>query len=1108
MSNQIATYSFLPWLRQGIANRITAADFDNGVKLRAAVPVQLELSGEAVAGGIPLIEAINRNVEMYGPGDIVGIENRAIVKTEPRNWITNFETNYLPYIDFYEEDFPWRYTPAAPDGTKTRLRPWITLVVLKEDEFEEGANIKDRPLPYIKIFNPASMPPADQLWAWAHVHVNRSLTDHIVSSDMTPVLTNFQAVLKENPDLAYSRLICPRKLDEKSAYHAFLIPTFESGRLTGLGLGFENLPNATHSAWAAYTNQKEPGHHPVYHRWYFRTGTVGDFEYLVRLLQPKPVDRRVGTREMDVQKPGSNLPGILNPELGGVLKLGGALRVPLDAMMPEDRADLEKYDAWDQPYPHPFQTALAAFINLADDYAAKSAEDSNTQSGLGEDVENDPDPLITSPLYGRWHSLTQRLLEERDGSGIAFNENWVHELNLDPRFRVPAGFGTKVVQDKQEDYMNAAWEQVGEILEANRRIRAAQLAKEVSWIWHEHHLKPLRAAHAEKSMLLAAPVQKRVVAEGFTIHHYLTTSHAQPATVSAPMRRILRPRARLMRSLPFEGTVQPGTLLYRINAGEVSAAPPKQVPPGVLTVNEVIKTLPPPGVPASFVELLRHYPWLIYAPLALALLVLLPTLILGVLIIPLVIGAIIIAGLIYLYRLLKRWVEAIKQLDAVFEENQTPEVVGQLPRNPDFAITEPGSGFSPARGTSDSAEALRFKTALADFNSLLAASTAAGKTPSRTKLNLTVITDAVLNGINPEVTIPRRAMQSIFLPSRLSVLLAADFREVMAYPEIAVPMYKPLTDLSSELFLPNINLIEQNSITLLETHQKFIEAYMVGLNHEFSRELLWREYPTDMMGSYFRQFWDVSTFFNHENLDDEKLQEKLRDIPELHEWQRASNLGDHDNREEGGAKEEEVVLVIRGELLKKYPNAVIYAHKARWQLKADGSVDKTLERRLVDLTPAEEEKPPREKIKTPLYQAKVAPDIHFFGFDLTAVEARGDTGDSPNIDKPGWFFVIKERPGEPRFGLDLNRQGSLNLWNDLAWNDVLPGGVPGAFIEINNSTPAFTLIKPPDTDEKAGQYVDDKFVSWNKDASSADIAYVLYQVPVLVAVHASEMLPK
>ena len=42
--------------------------------------------------------------QLYGAGDIIGIESRAIVRTEPRHWITNFETNYLPFIEFYEED--------------------------------------------------------------------------------------------------------------------------------------------------------------------------------------------------------------------------------------------------------------------------------------------------------------------------------------------------------------------------------------------------------------------------------------------------------------------------------------------------------------------------------------------------------------------------------------------------------------------------------------------------------------------------------------------------------------------------------------------------------------------------------------------------------------------------------------------------------------------------------------------------------------------------------------------------------------------------------------------------------------------------------------------
>ena len=106
------------------------------------------------------------------------------------------------------------------------------------------------------------------------------------------------------------------------------------------------------------------------------------------------------------------------------------------------------------------------------------------------------------------------------------------------------------------------------------------------------------------------------------------------------------------------------------------------------------------------------------------------------------------------------------------------------------------------------------------------------------------------------------------VPPRIAAELPETFVEAMAYPVFDLPMYAPLRDLSAELLIPNVNLIENNSITLLETNQKFIEAYMVGLNHEFARELLWREYPTDQRGSYFRQFWDVSSFLAGAAADD------------------------------------------------------------------------------------------------------------------------------------------------------------------------------------------------------------------------------------------------
>ena len=123
----------------------------------------------------------------------------------------------------------------------------------------------------------------------------------IVAIDPQAVATRLQATLTENADLAYSRLVCPRRLEPNITYRAFVVPAFESGRLAGLGLDVTQAPAATASSWTS--NGAEPDNLPVYFRWRFRTGAVGDFEYLVRLLQPKPVDPRVGTRDLDVQRP-------------------------------------------------------------------------------------------------------------------------------------------------------------------------------------------------------------------------------------------------------------------------------------------------------------------------------------------------------------------------------------------------------------------------------------------------------------------------------------------------------------------------------------------------------------------------------------------------------------------------------------------------------------------------------------------------------------------------------------------------------------------------------------------------------------------------------------
>ena len=118
---------------------------------------------------------------------------------------------------------------------------------------------------------------------------------------------------------------------------------------------------------------------------------------------------------------------------------------------------------------------------------------------------------------------------------------------------------------------------------------------------------------------------------------------------------------------------------------------------------------------------------------------------------------------------------------------------------------------------------------------------------------------------------------------------ASSLDTVMAAPDFPTPMYKALAGASQDWLLPGLERVPRNTLALLQTNPRFIEAFMVGLNHEMSRELLWRGYPTDQRGTYFRQFWDPSGRFAERDANDDELS---KDLPPLHEWG-DSPLGSH-----------------------------------------------------------------------------------------------------------------------------------------------------------------------------------------------------------------------
>ncbi len=130
--------------------------------------------------------------------------------------------------------------------------------------------------------------------------------------------------------------------------------------------------------------------------------------------------------------------------------------------------------------------------------------------------------------------------------------------------------------------------------------------------------------------------------------------------------------------------------------------------------------------------------------------------------------------------------------------------------------------------------------------------------------------------------------------------------------------------------------------------------------------------------------------------------------------------------------EKQLVLVIRGELLKRYPNTVVYAQKA---VMKHGEL-------AIDTDDIDDEALFKRTFKFPMFRAEIDPDLRFFGFDLTTDKALGTTAsrDFPG-DTYGWFFVIQEVPGEPRFGMDVGYEPTVDeggqkadSWNNLAWD--------------------------------------------------------------------------
>jgi hypothetical protein len=1067
MPLEVAKYQFQSWARKGISAHINEQDTLGNPATplppneRASVPIGVSINATPQTP---------KNFALIGPGDIIGIHRDMIVRTEPRDWITNVEPNYLPFIEFYDEDFPWRYTPAKPQGD--HLRPWVFLLVLKESEFDRDD--KRLPLPVINVKSASGWPPVDETWLFAHVHTEQNIAPSELS-DLEKYLRSLQQTITTDPDQIYSRLLSPRHLEPSQAYHAFLVPTFEVGRLAGLGLPTAGV-SAQKPAWDAATVTQEM---PFYFTWYFRTGVEEDFESLVNMLEPRVLDEKIGIRSMDCSKPGfvkvddkglqrpgpQGLPAP-NPPVQG---LEGALKTDRTKSLPLNFT------------PNEFQDELKILVNLPETVKT----DFSAPPGTDEDFLNDP--VVTVPFYGQNHARqhkTDKVLLDVNRSG------WYHDLNRDPRNRVPAGFGTGVIQKEQEKFMQRAWQQVQKVYDANRIIRNFNFTMVVSKFYSTLFFEKLAP---QNLLAVTTPVHAKVMGSPTTIRHQLRASRLTTPVFSPTFRRLVRPAGKLAQRLALDGKpFDYPALVDALNDDRITPAPPRGVPERILSVDDLARQIQPHVFPAWVKWLMRHR-WLLL--FILLLLLLLFGLFTGAWIVATIVAVVVVAGFIWLSQQSVRADDAETFIDPVKEF----EVVKGIPPRPTFNVILDGETSAPpptsgASAAVDSVEASNFRTAVLNVQERL--TIRIPDEPARQEFSIQPAKMKLVRAIDPHFSFPFRLSSRVTIPGR-KFEQPEEIVEAMAHPDFEDAMYRYLRDINKELLIPNLQLIPPNTISLLVTNPKFIESYMVGLNHEMGRELLWREYPTDLRGSYFRQFWDVKGVSNPDTPTDA---EKLKDITKIHAWQSTELLGVHKPDPGPGADvrpgEEQVVLVVRGELLKRYPNTVIYAQKAIVDPEGgEGSVIRTADLTLEQFN---------NELKFPLFKAEIDPDLRFFGFDLTARKAKGEdkSNNFAASDKLGWFFVLQEVPGEPRFGMDIAYEPTVDTdnnpandprddWDNLAWN-LFGAGEP-RFVK---RSPAPTFPRP-----------DVPKLSLNPwGISSAHMAFILFQTPVMVAVHATEML--
>jgi len=322
----------------------------------------------------------------------------------------------------------------------------------------------------------------------------------------------------------------------------------------------------------------------------------------------------------------------------------------------------------------------------------------------------------------------------------------------------------------------------------------------------------------------------------------------------------------------------------------------------------------------------------------------------------------------------------------------------------------------------------------------------------------------------------------------LSAVEATTMEPIQRSPVVPIPLADELTKFAPSSLLRNREAQPPNTLAVVAENRAFIEAFLVGANHEMNNELRWREFPTDMRSTILARFW------NHRRAPNDPLGD---DIPPIRDW--SGVLGQNFTALDDG--QADFAVLVRSDFIRKLGVVEVVLTRLR-----DGVT--TWAPDGVDSFPAS-------------FSGLLGLDTAYYGFGIARETV---------LATPGrFFFAIYEPAGALRFGLDIATAGvrrarfpfataalpfSLNAvgrviganpvpahlrlgqavtgsaatWNDLSWADMVLSG--SAYVDFSATNPVVT--EPP--------------ALWSASRTSASVARSFLQKPVAAVISAARVL--